>query len=53
MYISAVSPSALPNIFINLSGMVWNSIKAKVLTTTPNPKTVFKVFFTLSNFPAP
>ena len=38
---------------INLSGIVWNNIKAIVLTIVPITNTLFNVDFTLSKFPAP
>ena len=43
----------LPNIAINLSGIVWNKMKAIVLTITLIPNTFFNVCFTLSYFRAP
>ena len=45
--------SPLPNIDINLSGIVWNKINAHVLIITLVPSTIFSVCFTLSNFLAP
>ena len=45
--------SPLPNIKINLSGIVWNNMNAIVLITKLDPKTIFNVFFTLSYFLAP
>ena len=48
-----LSPNPLPNIKINLSGIVWNNMNAIVLITKLDPKTIFNVFLTLSYFLAP